>query len=37
VREAQRGGGLIAVPTEPGLGVVVNEDLVRQYGETAAL
>jgi len=25
--------GLVAVPTGPGLGVVVNEDLVRRYGE----
>jgi L-alanine-DL-glutamate epimerase-like enolase superfamily enzyme len=25
--------GLVAVPAGPGLGVVVNEDLVRRYGE----
>jgi D-galactarolactone cycloisomerase len=28
--------GLIVVPTGPGLGVAVNEDLVRRYGESPA-
>ena len=26
--------GLVPVPTGPGLGITVNEDLIRRYGES---